>query len=83
MLRSPSQPHPLNSTPESIAQAKKWRSLDCAMCHGKDGDRKGETAEDRKLAIADFSDSATLKDHTDGEIFCIIKNGHEEMPPEG
>ncbi len=77
------QPNPVKSTPESITRAKKWWNLDCAMCHGKDGDGKGETAKDMKLTIADFTDPATLKDRTDGEIFYIIKNGHEDMPPEG
>jgi len=77
------QPNPVKSSPESIARAKKWWAMDCTMCHGKDGDGKGETAADMKLKIADFTDPATLKDRTDGEIFYIIKNGHQDMPPEG
>ena len=75
--------NPVKSTPESMARAKKWWTLDCAMCHSKDGDGQGETAKDMKLPIVDFTDPATLKDRTDGEIFYIIKNGHEDMPPEG
>ena len=77
------QPNPVKATPESLARAKKWWTLDCAMCHGKDGDGKGETAKEMKLAIVDFTDPATLKDRTDGEIFYTIKNGHQDMPPEG
>ena len=77
------QPNPVKATPDSINRAKKWWALDCAMCHGKDGDGKGETAGDMKLKIVDFTDPATLKDRTDGEIFYIIKNGHQDMPPEG
>ena len=77
------QPNPVKSSPESISRAKKWWTLDCAMCHGKDGNGKGETATEMKLKIADFTDPATLKDRTDGEIFYIIKNGHDDMPPEG
>jgi mono/diheme cytochrome c family protein len=76
-------PNPVKATPESLARAKKWWTLDCAMCHGKDGNGKGETGQDMKLTIADFTDPATLKDRTDGEIFYIIKNGHQDMPPEG
>jgi hypothetical protein len=53
------------------------------MCHNTTGDGKGETAKDMKLSIADFTDPATLKGRTDGEIFYIIENGHEDMPPEG
>jgi mono/diheme cytochrome c family protein len=57
--------------------------MDCAMCHGKDGNGKGETASDMKLAMSDFSDPATLKGRTDGELFYLIKNGSTDMPPEG
>ncbi len=77
------QPNPVKATPESLARAKKWWTLDCEMCHGKNGDGKGETAKDMKLQLADFTDSASLKDRTDGEIFWIIKNGHNDMPAEG
>ena len=77
------QPNPVKSSPESLAHAKKWWTLDCAMCHGTDGNGKGETAVDMKLKLADFTDPATLKDRTDGEIFYIIKTGHNDMPAEG
>lgn len=75
--------NPVKPSPESIARAQKWWKLDCAMCHGKDGNGKGETAVDMKLQIVDFTNPDTLKDRTDGEIFYIIKNGHQDMPPEG
>jgi mono/diheme cytochrome c family protein len=53
------------------------------MCHGKEGNGKGETGQAMKLVIGDFTAPATLKDRTDGELFYIIKNGHQDMPPEG
>jgi mono/diheme cytochrome c family protein len=77
------QPNPIKSSPESIARAKKWWTMDCAMCHGNDGSGKGDLAADMKLKLADFTDPTTLKERTDGEIFYIIKNGHQDMPPEG
>jgi len=77
------QANPVKPSPESLARASKWWKLDCAMCHGKDGDGKGSLAADMKLKIADFTDPSTLKDRTDGEIFYVIKNGHQDMPPEG
>jgi len=77
------QANPVKSSPESLARAGKWWTLDCAMCHGKDGNGKGDVAADMKLKIVDFTDPNTLKDRTDGEVFYIIKNGHQEMPPEG
>ena len=75
------QANPVKATPESIARARKWWGLDCAMCHGASGDGKGEVAKDMKLQVADFTNSDTLKDRTDGELFYIIKNGHQDMPP--
>jgi mono/diheme cytochrome c family protein len=77
------EPNPVKATPESIARAKKWWTLDCAMCHGKNGNGKGDTATDMKLTLADFTDPAALKDHTDGELYYIIKKGYGDMPPEG
>ena len=82
-VQAVNQVNPVKSSPDSIARAKKWWTLDCAMCHNSNGDGKGETAKDMKLTIVDFTNAATLKDRTDGEIFYIIKNGHEDMPPEG
>jgi mono/diheme cytochrome c family protein len=76
-------PNPVKSSPESLARAQKWWTIDCAMCHGKEGNGKGETGQAMKLTIADFTDPATLKDRTDGELFYIIKNGQQDMPPEG
>jgi len=77
------QGNPFKSTPESLAHARKWWKLDCAMCHGKDGDGKGEVAASMKLTVGDFTNPTTLKERSDGELFYIIKNGHHDMPPEG
>ena len=75
--------NPVKSSSESIARAKKWWNLDCAMCHGATGDGKGDIAKDMKLNVADFTNANTLKDRSDGEIYYIIKNGHNDMPAEG
>jgi mono/diheme cytochrome c family protein len=77
------QPNPVKPTTESIARGKKWYGYDCAMCHGTDGDGKGGVAEDMKLKVSDFTNPATLKDRTDGELFYVIKTGKGDMPPEG
>lgn len=77
------QQNPVKATAESLARAKKWWAMDCEMCHGKNGAGKGETAKDMKLQMVDFTDPDTLKDRTDGEIYYIIKNGHNDMPAEG
>jgi mono/diheme cytochrome c family protein len=75
--------NPVKTSPESLARAKKWWTLDCAMCHGASGNGQGDTAKEMKLKLVDFTDPKTLKDRTDGEIRYIIKNGHNDMPAEG
>jgi cytochrome c len=37
------QQNPVKPSPESVARAKKWWTMDCEMCHGKAGDGKGDT----------------------------------------
>ncbi len=77
------QVNPVKPTPESIAQGKKYYGYDCAMCHGENGDGKGDVAKDEKLKVKDYRDPAALQGMTDGELFYIIKNGRGQMPPEG
>jgi mono/diheme cytochrome c family protein len=76
-------PNPVKSSPASIAQGKKVYDVDCAVCHGQDGDGKGDLAADMKAKMADYRDPSALKDFTDGDFFYIIKNGKGEMPSEG
>jgi mono/diheme cytochrome c family protein len=75
--------NPVKPSSESIARGKRAYGYDCAMCHGKDGDGKGDLAADMKVKLGDFRAPDTLKDQTDGELFYIIKNGKGEMPSEG
>ena len=75
--------NPVKPTEESLARGKKQYGYDCAMCHGKNGDGKGDVAADMKLAMNDETNPSVLKDRTDGELFYIIKKGKDQMPPEG
>ncbi|MFY9753600.1 MAG: cytochrome c [Candidatus Acidiferrales bacterium] len=75
--------NPVKPTPMSIAAGKKNYAVDCAVCHGADGDGKGDLAADMKIALADFRNSDSLKSLTDGEIFYIIQVGKGQMPGEG
>lgn len=77
------QVNPVKPTAESLARAKKMYAYDCAMCHGANGDGKGDLASDMKAPLADYRDAKALKDKTDGELAYIIKNGKGEMPGEG
>lgn len=75
------RPNPVKPTPESIAEGKKIYGYDCAGCHGANGD--GKTDAGKQMKIPDFTDPDALKDHTDGQMFYVIKNGRGAMPLEG
>ncbi|WP_188554781.1 c-type cytochrome [Edaphobacter dinghuensis] len=75
--------NPVKPTAESQAQAKKMYGYDCAVCHGENGNGKGDLAADIKPPLKDYTDPAALKDLSDGEIFYIIKNGKGQMTGEG
>lgn len=74
---------PLKNDASNIAEGKKLFGSQCYLCHGKDGDGKGELAADMKLKLHDYHDAAALKDKTDGELFYILSKGKGEMPGEG
>ena len=74
--------NPVKPVASSIADGKHLYESQCLMCHGKDGDGKGELAEDMKLNLRDFRDAATFKESTDGELFYIISKGKGDMPGE-
>lgn len=75
--------NPGKSTPESMAHAKKMYGYDCAMCHGENGNGKGDFAVETKLKLKDWTDPVALKDKTDGELYYIISKGQGSMPAEG
>ena len=72
--------NPVKPTAESLALGKKYYGYDCAMCHGATGNGKGDVESSEKLP--DFTDPATLKDKTDGELYCALKVGKGHMPLE-
>ena len=75
--------NPMKPTPEGLAAARRVFGYDCAMCHGAQGDGKGEVVESMKLTIRDLRDPATLAGKTDGELFFIITKGKGKMIGEG
>jgi mono/diheme cytochrome c family protein len=72
--------NPVKPNAESLAQGKKYYGYDCAMCHGKTGNGKGDVDNGEKLP--DFTNPDSLKDKSDGELFCSLKNGKGHMPLE-
>jgi len=72
--------NPVKPSPEGMAKAKKIYGIDCAMCHGANGDGKGDMSDLKNLP--DFTKADAGKDRTDGELFYIIRNGKGDMPKE-
>ena len=75
--------NPIKPTAEAQVRAKKVYGYDCAMCHGPNGNGKGDLAAEMKPPLKDYADPAALKDMSDGELFYVIKNGKGQMPSEG
>jgi len=73
--------NPVKPSPESLARGKKIYNVDCALCHGENGDGKGDMASDIKN-ITDFTNPDVQKSATDGQWFQIIRKGKGDMPPE-
>src|ERR1700724_2227023 len=75
--------NPVKSTPEGLAEARKAFKYDCEMCHGAQGDGKGELVESMKLTMHDWRDPASLAGKSDGGLFYIICKGKGKMTGEG
>jgi mono/diheme cytochrome c family protein len=71
--------NPVKPTPEGLAEAKRLYGYHCAMCHGKDGDGKGDLAVSMDLKLHDWRDPGTIEKMSDGELFYIITNGRGKM----
>lgn len=77
-----SMKNPVKPTNESQAKAKQLYSIDCALCHGDNGNGKTDVATSMGLTLSDFTDPKTLNGRLDGELFNIIRNGKDKMPGE-
>jgi cytochrome c len=62
-------------TAASLERAKKLYQVDCAMCHGDNGDGKTDLAKDMQLSLPDWTNPATLAGKLDQSLFNAIRNG--------
>lgn len=74
--------NPVKSTPESLAKAKGLYQIDCAMCHGDNGNGQTDLAKSMSLNMPDFTNGKATSAKADGDLFDIIRNGKDKMPPE-
>ncbi len=73
---------PVTVTAELMTRGHERYNINCAPCHGKQGDGKGVTTKYGMVAVANFHD-ARLVTMTDGEIFNTITHGKNLMGPYG
>lgn len=75
------KPNPIKLSASSVAEGRRLYDSQCAMCHGATGDGKGELAVSLTLAdMKDWTQPATLKDWTDGQLFYVMDKGKRHMP---
>ena len=69
-------------SPEAQAKAKKLYDLDCALCHGANGDGKTDLGKDMQLTMLDWTDPKSLAGMSDQQLFDAIRKGKGKMPGE-
>jgi len=77
-----SRRNPVPNVPEAIESGRVLYQSQCAMCHGKTGNGRGDLALEIKMRVPDITDPQLQKRRTDGEWLYITTHGHKEMPPE-
>jgi len=74
--------NPVKPTPESQAKARSLYQIDCAMCHGDNGNGKTDLGTSMQLTLDDWTNPATLGNKEDWVLFNAIRAGKDKMPPE-
>jgi cytochrome c5 len=73
---------PVKPTAASQADAKRLYGVDCAMCHGDNGNGKTDLATAMQLKLDDWTDPKSLAGKSDQQLFDLIRSGKDKMPPE-
>ena len=72
--------NPVQPEEETLQEGKVLYDSQCAMCHGKTGDGKGELVASLGTKVATLTDPATLRGVTDGALFAMLTKGKGKMP---
>ena len=54
---------------------RRFIRIDCAVCHGDNGNGKTDLATSMSLTLTDWTDPKSLADKSDGDLFKIIRDG--------
>jgi mono/diheme cytochrome c family protein len=75
--------NPVKPTNASLDKAKKLYNVDCAVCHGENGNGKTDLATSLNVTLGDWTDPKVLAAKSDQELFDAIRKGKgEKMPAE-
>ena len=66
--------NPMDSTPETLVEARRHFADHCASCHANDGSGQTEMGQNLYPRVPDMRLAAT-QNLTDGELYYIIENG--------
>lgn len=72
--------NPIKATPKALADAEPLFRLNCAGCHGENGDGNGPASVVLPRKAANFTDVKTMSTMTDGELFWKMSTGRAPMP---
>jgi mono/diheme cytochrome c family protein len=78
----PPQSNPVKSTAASLDKAKKLYAVDCAVCHGDNGNGKTDLATSLQVTLLDWTDPKSLASKSDQDLFDAIRKGKDKMPAE-
>jgi mono/diheme cytochrome c family protein len=67
---------------DPLAHAKSIYQIDCAICHGDNGNGKTDLATSMSLTLSDWTDPKSLDGKSEADLFKIIREGKDKMPPE-
>jgi mono/diheme cytochrome c family protein len=73
-------PNPVPASAESLELGRTLFASQCALCHGKTGDGRGDFAPQLGAKVPDLTDPARMNARTDGELYYILAEGHGKMP---
>lgn len=78
---------PALAASDELGNAENNYQLYCSMCHGREGDGKGQLAETLAVPPRDHTDASKMGKRTDEQLFKTISEGGEAtgfdsgMPP--
>src|SRR5271170_4377117 len=66
------------ATPAGEAKGKKLYAVDCAMCHGDNGNGQTDLAKDMELKLLDLTDPKSLAAKSDQDLIELIRKGKDK-----